>query len=111
MKGRATSAEVALIWGDDSNKEAGFDVERSEDGKTFTKIGATGRNVVAYSDKTVKEKTKYFYRVRATNVRGNSDYSNVVETTTLAKVSASIETVTENIFHPRFFHLWQSIAI
>jgi hypothetical protein len=98
LKGTATAAEVAMVWGDDSNKEAGFDVERSDDGKTFAKIGATGRNETAYSDKTVKEKTKYYYRVRATNSKGNSAYSNVVEITTLAKVSASIELVTDNVF-------------
>lgn len=98
LKGTATAAEVALKWGDDSNKEAAFEIERSDDGKTFAKIGTTTRNEVAYSDKTVKEKTKYFYRVRATNIKGNSDYTNVVEITTLAKVSASIELVTENVF-------------
>ena len=98
LKATATAAEVALKWGDDSNKESAFDVERSDDGKTFAKIGTTARNQVAYSDKTVKEKTKYFYRVRATNVKGNSDYSNVVEITTPAKVSASIELVTDNVF-------------
>ncbi len=98
LKGTATSAEVALVWGDDSNKESAFEIERSDDGKTFAKIGTTGRNETAYADKTVKEKTKYFYRVRATNVKGNSDYSNVVETTTLAKVSATIELLTDNVF-------------
>jgi hypothetical protein len=98
LKGTATSAEVSLKWGDDSNKEAGFEVERSDDGKTYAKIGTTGRNEVAYTDKTVKEKTKYFYRVRATNIKGNSDYSNVAEITTLAKTSASIELTSDNVF-------------
>ncbi|WP_435356452.1 fibronectin type III domain-containing protein [Emticicia sp. SJ17W-69] len=98
LKGSATASEVALTWGDDSNKETAFEIERSDDGKTFTKIGTTARNEVTYSDKTVKEKTKYFYRVRATNIKGNSDYTNVVEITTAAKVSAAIELVTENIF-------------
>lgn len=98
LKASATSSEVALTWGDDSNKEAAFEIERSDDGKTFTKIGTTGRNEVTYSDKTVKEKTKYSYRVRATNIKGNSDYTNVVEITTPAKVSAAIELVAENIF-------------
>jgi titin len=71
LKGTATSAEVSLKWGDDSNKETAFDVERSIDGTTFSKIGSTGRNEVTYSDKTVSEKTKYSYRVRATNSKGN----------------------------------------
>ncbi|GGD68076.1 hypothetical protein GCM10011514_35270 [Emticicia aquatilis] len=98
LKGTATATEVSLKWGDDSNKEAGFDVERSTDGTTFTKLASTGRNEVSYVDKTVAEKTKYFYRVRATNVKGNSDYTNVLQITTPAKVSASIDLVAEEVF-------------
>ncbi len=96
LKATTTAAEVTLRWGDDSNKEAAFDVERSDDGKVFAKIGSTTRNEVVFVDKTVKEKTKYFYRVRATNIKGNSDFSNIVEVTTLAKVSASIEMIDNN---------------
>jgi hypothetical protein len=98
LKGTATSAEVSLKWGDDSNKETAFDVERSLDGTTFTKIGSTGRNEVSYSDKTVSEKTKYSYRVRATNTKGNSTYTNVLVLTTPAKVSASIDIVADEVF-------------
>lgn len=98
LKGTATAAEVSLKWGDDSNKEAAFDVERSTDGTTFTKLASTGRNETVYVDKTVAERTKYFYRVRATNVRGNSGYTNVLEITTPARVSASIDLVTDEVF-------------
>lgn len=98
LKGTATSAEVSLKWGDDSNKETAFDVERSLDGTAFTKIGSTGRNEVSYSDKTVSEKTKYSYRVRATNTKGNSAYTNVLVLTTPAKVSASIDIVADEVF-------------
>jgi len=98
LKGTATATEVSLKWGDDSNKETAFDVERSTDGTTFTKLASTGRNEVSYVDKTVAEKTKYFYRVRATNSKGNSGYTNVLQVTTPAKVSASIELVAEEVF-------------
>ena len=87
-----------MKWGDDSNKETAFDVERSLDGTAFTKIGSTGRNEVTYSDKTVSEKTKYSYRVRATNTKGNSAYTNVLVLTTPAKVSASIDIVADEVF-------------
>lgn len=99
LKGTATATEVALKWGDDSNKEKAFDVERSLDGTTFTKIGSTGRNEVTYSDKTVSEKTKYSYRVRATNIKGSSAYTNVLVVTTPAKVSASIELTADDVFN------------
>lgn len=98
LKGTATSAEVSLKWGDDSNKETAFEIERSIDGTIFTKIGTTGRNEVTYSDKTVSEKTKYSYRVRATNTKGNSAYTNVLVLTTPAKVSGSIDIVADEIF-------------
>lgn len=90
LKATATATEVTLKWGDDSNKESAFEIERSLDGTAFTKVGTTGRNEITYIDKALNEKTKYFYRVRATNVKGNSAYSNVAEITTLAKTSASI---------------------
>lgn len=99
LKGTATAAEVLLRWGDDSNKETAFDVERSLDGTTFTKIGSTGRNEVTYSDKTVSERIRYSYRVRATNVRGNSAYTNVLVLTTPARVSASIELTADDVFN------------
>ncbi|MDZ7935910.1 MAG: T9SS type A sorting domain-containing protein [Emticicia sp.] len=99
LKGTATAAEVSLKWGDDSNNETAFDVERSLDGTTFTKIGSTGRNEVTYSDKTVSERTRYSYRVRATNIRGNSAYTNVLVITTPARVSASIELTADDVFN------------
>jgi hypothetical protein len=89
LKARAISAgEIQLTWLDDSNNESTFDVESSSDGRTFRKIGETKRNILTYSDKTVAEKTKVFYRVRAINAKGNSDYTNVADATTPAKTLA-----------------------
>lgn len=85
LKGTAKAEEVTLMWGDDSNKEETFEVERSTDGTTFAKVGTTARNVVTYVDATAKEKTKYSYRVKAVNSKGSSAYSNVLEITTPAK--------------------------
>lgn len=85
LKGTAKAEEVTLMWGDDSNKEETFEVERSTDGTTFAKVGTTARNVTTYVDATAKEKTKYSYRVKAVNSKGSSAYSNVFEITTPAK--------------------------
>jgi titin len=98
LKGTATSASVSLKWGDDSNKESTFDVERSTDGTTFASIGTTGRNEVTYIDNTVSDNTKYYYRVKATNIKGGSDYTNVLAITTLAKTSAAIQLADADIF-------------
>lgn len=74
LKAALSNGKVALTWQDDSQREAGFEVERSADNKTFTKIATTGINAVAFVD--TNNATGY-YRVRAVNTKGNSDYSNV----------------------------------
>lgn len=98
LKGTATASSVSLQWGDDSNKEATFEIERSTDSTTFTQIGTTARGVVMFVDSSVQEKTKYFYRVRATNIKGSSDYTNTIIITTPAKVSAALNLATEDVF-------------
>jgi hypothetical protein len=98
LKGTATASSVTLNWGDDSNKEDAFEIERSIDSTSFVKIAETGRNLTTYTDTTVSEKTKYYYRVRAANIKGSSDYTNVVMLTTSAKTSASIGLADLDVF-------------
>lgn len=98
LKGTTTATAVTLNWGDDSNKEDAFEIERSIDNTSFVKIAETGRNITTYIDLTVSEKTKYYYRVRAANIKGSSVYTNVVIITTLAKTSASIDLVDTDVF-------------
>ncbi len=95
LKASASSGAVALTWGDDSNKEEGFEIERSSDGTTFSKIASTGRNENSYSDKTAS-KTAY-YRVRAINSKGTSAYSNVAQVT-VAGSSSRISNENAEIF-------------
>jgi hypothetical protein len=82
LKATAAATAVTLKWGDDSNKEAGFDIERSTDGTNFGKVTTTALNITTYVDNTVAANTKYWYRVKAVNPKGSSDYTNVVEVTT-----------------------------
>lgn len=84
LKATAAARSVSLKWGDDSNKEEGFEIERSTDGTNFGQVTVTNRNVTTYVDNTVAANTKYWYRVRATNPKGSSDFSNIVEVTTAA---------------------------
>jgi hypothetical protein len=98
LKGTATASSVTLNWGDDSNKEDAFEIERSIDSTSFVKIAETGRNLTTYTDTTVSEKTKYYYRVRAANIKGSSDYTNIVMLTTSAKTSASIGLADLDVF-------------
>lgn len=90
LKATATASAVTLNWGDDSNKEEGFDIERSTDGTNFGKVTTTAYNVTSFVDNTVAANTKYWYRVRALNPKGSSDYTNVVEVSTPAATSGLV---------------------
>jgi fibronectin type 3 domain-containing protein len=82
-----SATRIDLSWGDVAT-ETGFKIERSTDGLNFTQIGTTAGGVVTYSDTTVAGATKYYYRVRASNNVGDSQYSTVANATTPAALTA-----------------------
>jgi predicted phage tail protein len=81
---RVSPSQINLSWHDKSDNEAGFKIEQSGDGRTFTQIATVGANVATYARTGLSASTKYYYRVRAYNSGGDSKYSNIVNTTTLA---------------------------
>jgi subtilisin-like proprotein convertase family protein len=68
-------ASIDLAWLDASANETGFEVERSTDNGTFTRIASLPANTTFYTDQ-VGVNSRYCYRVRAINSIGNSGYSN-----------------------------------
>jgi hypothetical protein len=79
----ASSVQINLTWADLSSDETGFKVERSLDGiNGWTQIGTTLAGVTSYADGARTANTTYWYRVRATNTAGDSDYSNIDSATT-----------------------------
>ena len=86
-----SSSQINLVW-EDVATETGYEVERSTDGKAFTKITDVSANVVTFEDKGLPASTKFFYRIRAKNSAGNSDFSNTAEATTTAPPVTSILT-------------------
>jgi titin len=80
----ASATQINLSWTNNATNQSGFKVERSPDGVTFAQIGTTGATITTYSDSPLAPVTTYFYRVRATNASGDSGYSNVSSTATLA---------------------------
>lgn len=70
---------VYLTWTDNSNNEAGFNIERSTNGINFSKIGIVPQNQTYYYDWRVIANSIYYYKVRASNNYGNSDYSNIIQ--------------------------------
>lgn len=70
---------ISLNWDDNSDNETGFKIERGTDGENFEQIDTVGANYRWYDDWTVESGNTYYYRVRAYNGSGNSDYSNTVQ--------------------------------
>ena len=80
--------QVRLTFRDNATNEAGFVIERADGTGPFVQIGtAPARNStgnVTFTDTTVRAQTAaqtYTYRVAASNVAGNSAYSNTASIT------------------------------
>lgn len=72
-----TNSQINLAWAPGSGSQTGFKIERSNDGTNFAQINTAGGAAVAYADSGLNIATAYYYRVRATNVLGDSPYSSV----------------------------------
>ncbi len=80
------SNSVNLAWTDNSNNEAGFELNRSTDGTTWALVINGEDDVPSYTDSGLAPGATYYYRVRAINAAGNSPWSNTA-TVTLAATS------------------------
>ncbi|MDP2933650.1 MAG: hypothetical protein Q8N81_05995 [bacterium] len=67
--------QINLAWTDNSDNETDFAVERGPNGVVWTHIATTSANVSDYSNLGLPESATYYYRVRAYNAAGYSDYS------------------------------------
>jgi hypothetical protein len=78
-----SSTEIDLTW-DSVGGALSYEIERSPDGSNdWTQI-ATAAGVTSFQDTTLTPGTTWFYRVRASNLVGTSDYSDVVWATTFS---------------------------
>ncbi|RYU95410.1 T9SS type A sorting domain-containing protein [Emticicia agri] len=96
LKATAAARSVTLKWGDDSNKEEGFEIERSTDGTNWGRVTTTAMNVTSYVDNTVAANTKYWYQVRAVNPKGASAYTDTVSVMTPAATSGLVKGTISN---------------
>lgn len=68
---------IELNWKDNSKVELKFYIERaSYDDHHFILIDSVNANTTYYNDSTVEMEKKYYYRIRAKNTFGYSNYSN-----------------------------------
>jgi FtsP/CotA-like multicopper oxidase with cupredoxin domain len=92
----ANPPTITLTWRDNANNESGFSIQRATN-TSFT--GATtfavGMNITTFTDTTVLPKTRYYYRVRAVNVVGNSAYSGTANALTAGQVPPAPTNLTQ----------------
>lgn len=91
----AAGNQLFIKWKDNSANEDYYEIERSADGVSFSKITTLDINAAGYDDQPLLVNTKYYYRVRASNVFGNSNYSNMAFATTL-NLGGQLEDITND---------------
>lgn len=77
-------SRVQLSWVDNADNEAGFKIERSTDDENFSQIALASAGSNSFVDSTASASTTYYYRIRATNIIGDSDYTPSASVTTPA---------------------------
>ena len=73
-----SSSEIDLTWNDNSDNEDGFKIERKEEGGTYSEVASLPENTTIYKDTGLSADTTYYYRVKAFNSKGESNYSNEI---------------------------------
>ncbi len=85
LSARAVSgSSIKLGYRDRSDNESAFWIERATGGTSWRQIGQVGANVKSFTDRGLKARTRYRYRVRAGNNKGRSGYTNEATATTLS---------------------------
>ena len=82
-------ADLRLEWQDNSNNEDGFEIWRQTNDGEWLLIGATGPNVVTFSDGVIPIGVTLSYQVRAWNQFGESGFTNVVSIGTFPPAAPS----------------------
>ena len=73
----ADGTELTLEWTDNSTNEEGFLIERSDgDVENFAELDNVEPDITSFTDQ-IEEGVNFFYRVKAFNEGGDSEYTNI----------------------------------
>jgi hypothetical protein len=72
------SSSVSLTWNDNATDEDGYELEKSDDNEVFHVIKTLRKDSKSIDDGGLRPGAFYWYRVRAFNENGKSEYSNTV---------------------------------
>jgi uncharacterized delta-60 repeat protein len=81
-----SSSSISLTWNDNSDTETAFEIWRSEvdfSGAVYVYVASTTSNAVTFTDVNLKPEVRYYYKVRAVNEAGKSDFTLPASATTL----------------------------
>lgn len=77
--------QIRLNWTDNSSNETGFELIRSLTSTgTFVPVGTIGANNTTFTDSGLVANKTYYYKIRAINAGGESQYSAIISATTQA---------------------------
>ncbi len=83
LNATSTASSITLIWTDNADNETAYIVERSSTGAegSYAPLAVLEPNTTAYINDGLKHKTIYYYRVKAQNAIGASEYIHASATT------------------------------
>ena len=92
------SSRIAVSWQDNSGSEDGYKLDRRQSGaSTWQRPATLAANATSYTDTGLPADTTFYYKVKAYNAGGNSDYSNVDGAKTQLEPTPAIAVSTTSI--------------
>jgi len=85
-----SSSRIRVTWRDNSNAESGFQIWQKKGSGSWQHNCTVGANVTSKDITGLQEGTTYYYRVRAYNSYGNSDWSNTDSANTLPNAPSNL---------------------
>ena len=89
-----SNTSLSLSWTDNADNELNFELDRSPNGvDTWTSLSDPAANATSATDTGLTVDTTYYYRLRAVNASGNSEYVTANGTTTAPTADYALEII------------------